>query len=107
MIGSLWSEILYVPLIVQEAELTIKVEIMHEYLEEQAAHRLTWIVIWLIVAACLVEAVRPSSLNTSKLTDQGEVLARVLFHSIPVKGGDFLLVKGGKMLVNGVRTISS
>jgi hypothetical protein len=30
---------------------------MHEYLEEQAAHRLTWIVIWLIVAACLVEAV--------------------------------------------------
>jgi uncharacterized Rmd1/YagE family protein len=32
---------------------------MHEYLEEQAAHRLTWIVIWLIVAACLVEAVCP------------------------------------------------
>lgn len=33
---------------------------MHEYLEEQAGHRLTWIVIWLIVAACLVEAVSPS-----------------------------------------------
>ena len=80
---------------------------MHEYLEEQAAHRLTWIVIWLIVAACLVEAVRLSYLNTSKLTDQGEVLARVLFHKIPVKAGDFLLVKGGQMLVNGVRTMSS
>jgi uncharacterized Rmd1/YagE family protein len=68
MTGSLWWEISYVPLIVQEAELTIKVEIMHEYLEEQAAHRLTWIVIWLIVAACLVEAVRPSSRTLTKLT---------------------------------------
>ena len=39
---------------------------MHEYLEEQAAHRLTWIVIWLIVAACLVEAVRPQSFSQNK-----------------------------------------
>ena len=38
---------------------------MHEYLEEQAAHRLTWIVIWLIVAACLVEAVSSSHVSLS------------------------------------------
>jgi uncharacterized Rmd1/YagE family protein len=42
----------------QGVKLNKQVEIMHEYLEEQGAHRLTWIVIWLIVAACLVEAVR-------------------------------------------------
>lgn len=80
---------------------------MHEYLEEQAAHRLTWIVIWLIVAACLVEAVCSlSHLCISILTYQGEVLARILFHSIPRKAGDFLIVRGGQMLVNGVRTMS-
>jgi uncharacterized protein YqgC (DUF456 family) len=79
---------------------------MHEYLEEQAAHRLTWIVIWLIVAACMVEAVRPLLPSKTMLIVQGEVLARILFHSIPRKAGDFLLVRGGQMLVNGVRTIS-
>jgi len=80
---------------------------MHEYLEEQAAHRLTWIVIWLIVAACLVEAVRWSFMFSTTLMVQGEVLARVLFHSIPRKGGDFLIVRGGQMLVNGVRSLSA
>jgi hypothetical protein len=79
---------------------------MHEYLEEQAAHRLTWIVIWLIVAACMVEAVRTLLPSKTMLIVQGEVLARILFHSIPRKAGDFLLVRGGQMLVNGVRTIS-
>jgi uncharacterized Rmd1/YagE family protein len=48
---------------------------MHEYLEEQAAHRLTWIVIWLIVAACLVEAVRPFIFNYAKADRSGRSLS--------------------------------
>jgi uncharacterized Rmd1/YagE family protein len=53
----------------QGVKLIKQVEIMHEYLEEQAAHRLTWIVIWLIVAACLVEAVRLLITNLSAIAD--------------------------------------
>ncbi|WVQ81210.1 hypothetical protein IAT38_003332 [Cryptococcus sp. DSM 104549] len=63
-------------------------EIIHEYIEEQATHRLTWIVIWLIVVACFVEA--------------GEVVARLVFHAIPRESGEYLLVKGPKLLLNAV-----
>jgi uncharacterized Rmd1/YagE family protein len=49
---------------------------MHEYLEEQAAHRLTWIVIWLIVAACLVEAVRPFIPKYTKADRSGRSLGK-------------------------------
>jgi hypothetical protein len=30
----------------------------------------------------------------------------MVFHTIPKKAGDFMLVKGGQMLVNGVRSLS-
>lgn len=39
-------------------------EIIHEYIEERATHRLTWIIIWLIVVACFVELASPVSCFT-------------------------------------------
>ncbi|WRT69029.1 uncharacterized protein IL334_006012 [Kwoniella shivajii] len=60
-------------------------EIIHEYIEERATHRMTWVVIWLIVVACFVEA--------------GEVIARLVFHAIPREAGEFLLVKAPKLLL--------
>ncbi|KAF8800559.1 DUF155-domain-containing protein [Phlegmacium glaucopus] len=41
-------------------------EAIHDHLNNSAMERITWIVIWLIVVACLVEL--------------GEVLARIIFH---------------------------
>lgn len=84
---------------------------MHEYLEEQAGHRLTWIVIWLIVAACLVEAVStcltlPHPVAMAADESQGEVVARMVFHTLPRKSGDFLIVKGGNLLMSGMRSLS-
>lgn len=35
----------------------VKLEIIHEYIEERGTDRINWIVIWLIVVACLVELV--------------------------------------------------
>lgn len=40
---------------------------IHDHLNTNAMDRITWIIIWLIVAACLVEA--------------GEVLARLVVHA--------------------------
>ncbi|WVW79325.1 hypothetical protein I302_101293 [Kwoniella bestiolae CBS 10118] len=60
-------------------------EIIHEYIEERATHRITWVIIWLIVVACFVEA--------------GEVIARLVFHAIPRETGEFLLYKGPKLLM--------
>ncbi|ORX39069.1 hypothetical protein BD324DRAFT_308968 [Kockovaella imperatae] len=61
-------------------------EVIHEYIEEKATDRITWIIIWLIVVACFVEF--------------GEVLARLIFHALPRKPGEFLIVKGSRMLVD-------
>ena len=45
-----------------------QLEIIHEYIEERANHRITWIIIWLIVIACMVEAVsRPGSMTMRSL----------------------------------------
>ncbi|AAW44285.2 cytoplasm protein, putative [Cryptococcus deneoformans JEC21] len=60
-------------------------EIIHEYIEEQATHRLTWIIIWLIVVACFVEL--------------GEVIARMIFHAIPREQGEFLMLKAPQLLI--------
>nr|XP_019009802.1 cytoplasmic protein [Kwoniella pini CBS 10737]OCF48583.1 cytoplasmic protein [Kwoniella pini CBS 10737] len=60
-------------------------EIIHEYIEERATHRITWIIIWLIVVACFVEA--------------GEVIARLLLHAIPREPGEFLLYKAPRLLI--------
>lgn len=38
-------------------ELTSQLEIIHEYIEERATNRINWIIIWLIIVACVVEAV--------------------------------------------------
>lgn len=62
-------------------------EIIHEYIEERATHRLTWIIIWLIVVACFVEL--------------GEVIARMVFHAIPREQGEFLLLKAPQLLIAG------
>ncbi|WVQ63927.1 uncharacterized protein L199_002083 [Kwoniella botswanensis] len=62
-------------------------EIIHEYIEERATHRITWVIIWLIVVACFVEA--------------GEVIARLVFHAIPRETGEFLLYKAPKMIMAG------
>jgi hypothetical protein len=37
------------------------------------------------------------------LMKKGEVVARMVFHTLPGKPGDFVLVKGGKLLVNVAR----
>ncbi|OXC60570.1 hypothetical protein C358_03988 [Cryptococcus neoformans MW-RSA852] len=60
-------------------------EIIHEYIEERATHRLTWIIIWLIVVACFVEL--------------GEVIARMVFHAIPREQGEFLMLKAPQLLI--------
>jgi hypothetical protein len=84
-------------------------EIIHEYIEERATHRITWIIIWLIIIACLVEVVstrtvRIRAVMRSKADEnQGEVVARVIFHNLPREEGEFLLVKGGKALVGAMR----
>jgi hypothetical protein len=81
-------------------ELTAQLEIIHEYIEERGTDRITWIIIWLIVVACLVEVVRDYS---SSLVAQGEVVARLVFHAIPRDKGEFLLVKGSKAIVGALR----
>ncbi|KAL1405997.1 Sad1-interacting factor 3 [Vanrija albida] len=43
-------------------------EIIHEYIDQRAMHRITWIIIWLILIACIVQV--------------GEVVARLVFHGI-------------------------
>lgn len=49
-----------------------KLEIIHEYIGERGTDRVTWIVIWLIVIACLVEFVSiPSHRIGSQLTPTG------------------------------------
>lgn len=63
-------------------------EIIHEYIEERGTHRITWIIIWLIIIACLVEV--------------GEVVARVVFHNLPREEGEFLLWKGSKFALQAV-----
>ncbi|WVQ93255.1 hypothetical protein IAU59_000321 [Kwoniella sp. CBS 9459] len=60
-------------------------EIIHEYIEERATHRITWIIIWLIVVACFVEA--------------GEVIARLVLHAVPREAGEFMLLKAPKLLL--------
>ncbi|ODN74433.1 hypothetical protein L202_06827 [Cryptococcus amylolentus CBS 6039] len=60
-------------------------EIIHEYIEERATHRLAWIVIWLIVVACFVEA--------------GEVVARLVFHEIARDEGEYMLLKAPQLLL--------
>ncbi|KAL7421315.1 Sad1-interacting factor 3 [Cryptotrichosporon argae] len=60
-------------------------EIIHEYIDQRAMHRITWVVIWLIVVACVVEV--------------GEVVARLVFHSISRTQGEFLLLRGAKTVV--------
>ncbi|OCF54552.1 cytoplasmic protein [Kwoniella mangroviensis CBS 10435] len=68
-------------------------EIIHEYIEERATHRITWVIIWLIVVACFVEA--------------GEVIARLVFHAIPRETGEFLLYKAPKMIMAGASASAS
>ncbi|KAE8543511.1 hypothetical protein D1P53_000226 [Cryptococcus gattii VGV] len=63
-------------------------EIIHEYIEERATHRLTWIIIWLIVVA-------------ADAKKQGEVIARMVFHAIPREQGEFLLLKAPQLLIAG------
>jgi hypothetical protein len=58
-------------------------EIIHEYIEERATHRITW--------------------RSKADENQGEVVARVIFHNLPREEGEFLLVKGGKALVGAMR----
>ncbi|WVO15475.1 hypothetical protein L204_103133 [Cryptococcus depauperatus] len=60
-------------------------EIIHEYIEERATHRITWIIIWLIVVACFVEF--------------GEVIARLIFHAIPRDEGEYMLLKAPRLLL--------
>ncbi|KAI0792407.1 hypothetical protein C8Q75DRAFT_752676 [Abortiporus biennis] len=45
---------------------------IHDHLNYKAMDRITWIIIWLIVVACLVEV--------------GEVIARLVFHASKVEG---------------------
>jgi uncharacterized Rmd1/YagE family protein len=37
----------------------MQLDAIHDHLNSNAMDRITWIVIWLIVVACLVELVRP------------------------------------------------
>lgn len=85
-------------------------EIIHEYIEERATHRLTWIIIWLIVVACFVELASPVSppplsfvftLHNRADAKQGEVIARMVFHAIPREQGEFLLLKAPQLLIAG------
>lgn len=52
-------------------------EIIHDYIDQRATHRITWIIIWLIVVACIVAF--------------GEVGARLVFHSMPRENKSALL----------------
>jgi len=61
-------------------------DIIHDHLNNGAMIRITWIIIWLIVVACVVEL--------------GEVLARIVVESVKGTGG-----KGLKMLVRSKLTI--
>lgn len=84
-------------------------EIIHEYIEERATHRLTWIIIWLIVVACFVELASPVppplsfvfTLHNRADAKQGEVIARMVFHAIPREQGEFLLLKAPQLLIAG------
>jgi len=83
----------------------LQLEIIHEYVAERGTDRVTWIIIWLIVVACLVEFVRVSYAESARSVigisadEQGEVLARLLFHKVPRETGQFLLVKASKAIV--------
>ena len=84
----------------------MQLEIIHEYVAERGTDRVTWIIIWLIVVACLVEFVRILFVAGSaqgnigiSTDDQGEVLARLLFHKVPRETGQFLLVKASKAIM--------
>lgn len=57
-------------------------EAIHDHLNNSAMERITWIIIWLIVVACLVEL--------------GEVLARIIFHE----------TKGAKKIMDMISPIS-
>jgi len=61
-------------------------DIIHDHLNNGAMIRITWIIIWLIVVACVVEL--------------GEVLARIVVESVKGTGGN-----GLKMLVRSKLTI--
>lgn len=67
-------------------------------------HRVTWIVIWLIVVAIFVAVVRFHQLHQLQchLADmsQGEVAARLIFHAIPRDEGEFLVMKGVKGMLD-------
>lgn len=59
-------------------------EIIHDYIDQRANHRITWVVIWLIFIAVLV--------------GMGEILARLVFHQIARDRRDeFLLVQATRM----------
>ncbi|KDQ07418.1 hypothetical protein BOTBODRAFT_38823 [Botryobasidium botryosum FD-172 SS1] len=58
-------------------------DIIHEHLNNGAMIRITWIIIWLIVVACLVEL--------------GEVLARLVVHAAN-KGGAKVVLESGEAL---------
>jgi hypothetical protein len=79
-------------------------EIIHEYIEERATHRITWIIIACLVEVVSTRTVRIRAVMRSKADEnQGEVVARVIFHNLPREEGEFLLVKGGKALVGAMR----
>lgn len=83
------------------SRLTTQLEIIHDYIDQRAMHRVTWIVIWLIVVAILVACVSPSQLSKPAKADitKGEVAARLIFHAIPRDEGEFMMVKGVKGLL--------
>ncbi|TXT08716.1 hypothetical protein VHUM_02844 [Vanrija humicola] len=56
-------------------------EIIHEYIDQRAMHRITWIIIWLILIACIVQV--------------GEVIARLVFHGIEASAVQSLFVVRG------------
>lgn len=60
-------------------------EIIHDYIDQRAMHRITWIVIILIGAAIVVAC--------------GEIMARLVFHSISRDKGDFVMIRGTRALL--------
>lgn len=60
-------------------------EIIHDYIDQRANHRITWVVIWLIFIAILVGV--------------GEILARLVFHQIARdRPRELLLLQAQKLL---------
>jgi uncharacterized Rmd1/YagE family protein len=52
------GDLVSIPKSCRLALLIRQLEIIHEYIEERATNRINWIIIWLIIVACVVEAVR-------------------------------------------------